>query len=35
MLTYEETLKIVREKLFYNVDECGEGEDCYVFTPKP
>lgn len=34
MITYEEALKIAKEKFFYSVDECEECQDCYVFSPK-
>ena len=34
MITYEEALKIAREKFFHSVDKCEECADCYVFSSK-
>lgn len=34
MISYEDALKIAREKSFESVDECEECEDCYIFSEK-
>ena len=34
MITYEEALKIAKEKFFHSVDKCEECADCYVFSSK-